>query len=137
MFLFSMILLILTLACGGETHHSLQPSVDKFEQLLDVKIRFPVQFTDGLRDNLVGVCYPTFPKLVLIDSNWWAENTEPHKREQLIFHELGHCALGRDHMDTPNNSGCLTSIMAANQWVSEWCYNDYYDYYINELLTGE
>lgn len=35
---------------------------------------------------------------VVLGDSWWATATEVERRI-LVFHELGHCSLGRDHLD--------------------------------------
>jgi hypothetical protein len=36
---------------------------------------------------------------VVLNDAWWELASETERRV-LVFHELGHCALGRDHLDT-------------------------------------
>ncbi len=47
---------------------------------------------------------------ITVDKTYWSQAT-PLLREFLIFHELGHCVLQREHLDTKNTNGTCTSIM--------------------------
>lgn len=58
----------------------------------------PINFGDTTKDEFDGVCntYSDGTKEILIKKSWW-ESTDNTQREIMIFHELGHCRLGRDH----------------------------------------
>lgn len=47
---------------------------------------------------------------IIVDKPYWrrADNLE---RELVIFHELGHCYLRRDHLDTKDTNGTCVSLM--------------------------
>jgi hypothetical protein len=65
--------------------------------------------------NVQGQCFRNEekPKKVIIDVDYWANANEAEK-EFIIFHELGHCFLNRDHLDSRNNDGTCVSIMHSN-----------------------
>jgi hypothetical protein len=46
-------------------------------------------------DQVIGLCYFT-PRHIVIDKSWWTK-APAWGKESLIFHELGHCVLDRDH----------------------------------------
>lgn len=73
----------------------LQPYVERFEELWGNKISFPVVFSN-LEHLTAGKCTVWFfgDKIVEVDSAYFLILNEL-EREQLIFHELGHCALKR------------------------------------------
>lgn len=52
------------------------------------------------KENLAGVCYKG---VIFLDEMWWSR-AYSLDRQQVVFHELGHCALGLKHgnnlMDT-------------------------------------
>ena len=81
-----------------------------------------------------GINYPT----ILIDKDYWA-NAEVEDRMALVFHELGHCALYREHEDSmvrfdghPYPGSIMhSSLMPGLHW---W---RYMDYYLDELFLGE
>jgi hypothetical protein len=84
---------------------------------------------------VIGYCELTKegPKIA-VNQSWW-KSADDTQRELLIFHELGHCLLGRDHRDGTDYGmgGDLVSIM---NWAipSEEMYLRHYDYYIWELF---
>lgn len=56
---------------------------------------------DSLGENRAGVCYAFDsgePYYIAVDSEEWGKLT-PLQKELLIYHELGHCMLGLDHID--------------------------------------
>ncbi len=61
------------------------------------------------------------PDRVVIDADFWNKSTDLH-REFLVFHELGHCVLGRGHLDTRDAEGKCISIMNAG---SATCRSNY------------
>lgn len=75
----------------------------------------PVNFGDTENKDFDGVCfsYSDGTKEVIIKKSFWDTASIIQKRI-LIFHELGHCALGRSHDDeTVEHKGIVykTSIM--------------------------
>lgn len=66
---------------------------------------------DIQEDDVAGQCSysPTSTRKVNIDINYW-ENATDLEREFVVFHELGHCYLEREHSDVRINRNC-TSIM--------------------------
>jgi hypothetical protein len=93
----------------------------------------------GLRSNLeiVGFCYRwpfTRPEIRVRKMAW--EFLNEKQRLALLYHELGHCALNREHTDTELTAlfETPTSLMSP-YLVSESDLNKRYDYYISELFT--
>lgn len=75
----------------------------------------PVNFGDTENEEFDGVCfsYPDGTKEVIIKKDFW-DRANTIQRRVLVFHELGHCALGRTHdEDTVTHSGIVykTSVM--------------------------
>lgn len=62
----------------------------------------------------LGQCksYSDGSKQVVIDEPYW-NRVDENEREYLVFHELGHCILGREHLDTKDENGICTSIMQS------------------------
>lgn len=74
------------------------PYVQYFESLLGRGIGdIPIQFV-RLQGSAVGECvsWSSEYKEIRIDPDYWI-TLENSTRESLIFHELGHCVLNRDH----------------------------------------
>lgn len=72
-----------------------------------------IEIVDRLTDldlSAVGICYRDAPKLIQIKRSYWVRTTEA-LREELIFHELGHCILGKDHTE---HNGIMRSALMPN-----------------------
>ena len=84
----------------------------------------------------VGVCqryYYNTANTITIDKAYW-DKTSEEGREWLIYHEISHCALNRNHRDDflPETK-CVASIMYHK--VRHECYYNLKDYYLKELFT--
>jgi len=64
----------------------------------------------------LGQCksYSNGSKEIVIDQPYW-DRVDEMEREYLVFHELGHCILGREHLDSRDASGICTSIMQSGE----------------------
>ena len=84
----------------------------------------------------IGECtiYSDGTRTIQIDSGFWARADES-ERIQLIFHELGHCALNLQHIVTELPSGCPTSIMYPYTFGDNACYTSNLTYYFQELAS--
>ena len=110
------------------------PYVQSFEDLWGHKVKFSVIYGD-VPDEYIGVCktWSDGHKEVHIDKEWWeSEYTNDTERLVLIYHELGHCALGRGHLDG-FTGGKPTSIMNSYN-IGGW-YDSNEDYYDFELFN--
>lgn len=93
-----------------------------------------IMFLWELPHDAAGLCH-TSTKTVVILKPYWDKINES-ERETLIFHELGHCVLGKDHNNLVNLDGHPRSIMYFSNVIGE----DELDYmarrpqYINELF---
>lgn len=96
-----------------------------------------IEFGD-LKDTFVGLCgkFEGESPRITVDSEWWnSSTTNDAQREILMFHELGHCILDRDHNDNVLPNGKQESIMYYRVINS----NDYVTsrgYYLKELFNG-
>ncbi len=134
-------ILLLSLSCGGmETQEKqecsegdLCPYITMFKENIkdydDKEITFI--YTDTLfdRDNWYGWCRGDFnPKRVYINTIHLPSLNEV-QRLFLIYHELGHCILHKDHNMDLKADGCPASIMNTNILDSGNClYNHFIDY---------
>lgn len=84
---------------------SIQPFVDEFNSYIQTygttKLNKGIYYTfddlSSLPGHILGKCTPyKNDNIVTIDSTFWASASEWDKRS-VIFHELGHCELGRGH----------------------------------------
>ena len=59
--------------------------------------------------------------VITIDQFRWS-NLDDLSKQYIIFHELGHCALDRDHFDDRDNEGNCESLMHS---IFERCIDDF------------
>lgn len=116
-----------------------QKYVDKFNAELKTNSVVPIVF-GPMDPKFAGLCYKWTNGYaeVHIKRSFWEVATE-EQREELIFHELGHCHLNRGHNDDRIIIGgysCPESIMNSQVFhVGEIdnCYKVDYNHYITEL----
>lgn len=92
-----------------------------------------IHFDSSLDVTTLGECrrYSQGTPLILINQQDWPnENDVIHR--VLLFHELGHCILNREHLNTLTN-GIVTSIMYLYMQNSSM-YSDNWAYYMHELF---
>lgn len=84
--------------------------------------------------HVVGMCNHNSkqPSRIIIDSSYW-KRVSDDRRELVVFHELGHCFLARDHYDGITDDGVCESIMRSGQ---ESCL-DFYNKETREDLLDE
>ena len=72
---------------------------------------------------------------VQISPSYWNTATDLEK-EFLIFHELGHCALKREHLDEANEDGTCKSMMNSGGQFCDVNYSESTrESYIEELFS--
>lgn len=121
------------------TNPIFQPYISEFESYYGASVAaVPIAFSK-LEPTIAGVCHylkvgngPIEWGYIEIDQEYWKEISEKQKID-LIFHELGHCVLGRDHV-TPNGvEWCPKSFMNPSV-MSDYCLENHYDDYIKEMF---
>ncbi|MEM6763590.1 MAG: hypothetical protein AAF824_14955 [Bacteroidota bacterium] len=86
--------------------------------------------------NIAGQCayYADAPPVVSIDIDYW-NRSDTYEREFVVFHELGHCFLGRPHDNTTSENGLCVSMMNSGE---SGCINAYgrlsRNQYLDELF---
>ena len=86
---------------------------------------------------VIGQCIHTEkePNTIVVDKFYW-DQANDLEREFLIFHELGHCALNRDHLDQSDINGDCVSMMTSGTGL---CHINYTtstrDALLDELFT--
>ncbi len=77
------------------------------------------------------------PNEIVIDESFW-QNADSRLREMVVFHELGHCYLGRGHREDQTNNGICLSIMRSGLGS---CRDNYTtnsrSFYLDELFGQE
>jgi len=91
-----------------------------------------VPINDGA---VIGKCSSSASsKKISIDSYYW-KTANRLERELVVFHELGHCFLGRDHLDTAKQDGSCTSLMHSGLTNCKSNYNSLTrETYLDELF---
>ena len=129
-----------------ETDPELEPYFDLFaEEALKygISVDYEARRIEGLiqdipNASIQGQCFRNEerPNKVVIDVNYWNNATEAEK-EFIIFHELGHCFLEREHLDTRNSDGTCVSIMHSSPSVCSFNLTDQNRKdYLNELFLN-
>ena len=102
-----------------------------------------IEFAD-LKDNQAGLCHYENPIRIEIDRTYWKAISltkgADYMKENLLFHELGHGILKRDHLNTMLENGDWKSIMCGGDKVDNRPWNINYrglrrDYYVDELFN--
>lgn len=130
------------------------PYVEEFveltnNKLITQKIKYiDMEFVD-MKDEMVdgkveaapaAVCHSTvysstekIGKKITFNKNYWNTYSERQKTA-LVFHELGHCILGKLHNDTfIPRSGCPKSLMFP-AIIGNKCLQMHWKYYTDELF---
>jgi len=84
-----------------------QPVIDP--GILDIRF-------DTLTGSVTGQCltYSDGRRAIKVGTSFWA-NASAFDKEFLVFHELGHCLLDREHLDTQRADGTCLSVMHSGQ----------------------
>lgn len=97
-----------------------------------------------LSDGTAGLTHYETPIRIEIDKTYWNNITNSAgadlMKEDLIFHELGHGLLGRDHLNTTLKNDDWKSIMCGGTKVKDRPWNINYrgerrKYYLDELFN--
>lgn len=114
--------------------------IHRFEQNYGHKIDISIAF-DKLEGDAVGECWKWdgFHEEIRVDRGWWDMNEDDLAREQLIFHELGHCILDRGHVSArrvwiDGETRAPVSIMYPYVFSDIYHYEIHHDEYVNELF---
>lgn len=141
---FVAILTLLCVSCAQmrvvKVDSGLQDFVQRFETAGNIQVdSLVVKFGDtgapqSNGEQIVGYCQlsPGLVPTVVISTEYFNEIADA-QREELIFHELGHCVLDRGHTATALGDGCPSSIMDPYT-LDPYCYSEHYEYYKEELF---
>ena len=148
--LFAISLLVMTLfSCTKEYGYDVNSEVEPYFRLFETEAAergyvFNLEAdgigatVDFIKDGTtVGQCQTSDQgnKRVFIDRAFW-ESFDHYEREFIVFHELGHCVLDRDHDDSVSSMNKCASIMQSGLGR---CKNDYgpdtREEYLDELFN--
>ncbi len=131
-------------ACGKppvmRVNPELQPYVDTFlahaiEQGHPVYVETLAADFAEIDDETLGTCgiEDGVPTIEINQEDW--PNMNDTARETLMYHELGHCLLGRNHNDAKRGDTPV-SIMASHAFAYK-LYEAYKADYLYELFNGK
>ncbi len=116
----------------GNISDEISPYMDKFIEEGELRgLNIEINYNNlsasvsAISDSgVIGQCvsYSNEHQEILISEDFWNSATELNK-EFLVFHELGHCILGRSHDDSTDNSGRCISIMNSGSSRCRDLYN--------------
>lgn len=123
-------LMLLLSACGTKEKAIIDPAFNSYVQDFEAKVGVPVSGVDIMfkptEYPAIGVCYQysSGKNKIEVDPTRWASMDE-YGREQLMYHELGHCVLGMRHNDAEVSMGGWMvegSIMNSYWFGNAWYY---------------
>lgn len=126
---------ILTCSCGPSLHiEGFEEYVHRFEKdsgALHIAIsNLSVSLGDIMPD-AVGEC--SDGPSITIDRGYW-NTADDASREHVMYHEMGHCILGRQHTMKLMPWHIPDSIMWPTDFLEAW-YTYYHAHYIEELFS--
>lgn len=116
---------------------AIEAELQGFGNMNEVLQSISATISDIDDDGVAGTCQYSsqMPNHVTIDADFWNRSGELN-REFVVFHELGHCALVRDHEDACTTDGLYTSLMRSGLGDCRDAYSSQNrQYYLNELFS--
>lgn len=107
-----------------------------------MEIRYPrnmrVRLVDYMSGSRIGHCSRDIPVRIDLDRTFWS-NADEIQRRIIFFHELGHCILGRSHLNDSLPNGEWKSLMRGSPLPEGRNFGinlrDYrMEYYLDELF---
>jgi len=100
---------------------------------------FEIKFGDIDDTHVAGTCNRRNNEII-IDNGYW-ERSDEEEKEWLIFHELGHCLINRNHRNEKTLSNECLSFMKGAEDDFECSMNLYSqkwrEYFLDELFNSE
>jgi hypothetical protein len=109
---------------------------DKYKVVPDFK-NMSTTFTNELPEGVLAYCLPKFNTIKVSRAKW--NRLDPLSRKLLLYHEWGHCALRREHVEYTYNYSIITcpdSIMYPYIDPTVRCYDLSPQWYDKELFTN-
>lgn len=134
---------------NNEVEEGIRPYIKRFQQegalrgydLSKALSEITAEITSIPETGVAGLCNYNSqrPNHVTIDKEYWNQSSDLI-REFVVFHELGHCVLIRDHLEGCTRNRIYTSIMRSGLGSCRDAYNtENRTYYLDELfsITGD
>lgn len=134
----AMAIILVLSACGRKGQ--IDPAFSVYVRDFETKIGVSVNNVDikfgKLKAPTIGVCYDGGQfNQIRIDPDFW-ETMDENGKEQLMYHELGHCVLGLGHnneLSTLDNMNVEGSIMNSYWFGNAGYYAKYKENYKKAL----
>lgn len=119
-------------------HEDFKNYVTAFEQEIGDKVEINISYSPQEYPT-IAICYYYYNSpernYIEVDQDSWNNSIES-AREEIIFHELGHCILGRDHDNNMIKEYSVPkSIMYP--YVFGFAFHEYRQYYTSELKNPQ
>lgn len=102
-------------------------------QDFSIPIEFATLSNKDEEYQVVGLCrYIPFMRAIFIDERFWRTSSET-MREIVLYHELGHCVLDKDHDEETDLLGIPKHLMYPSV-LSSRNYEAKKDYYLKDLF---
>lgn len=135
---------LLATSCGAprvhETDEEFKEYVQRFEQETGHEVIVPVIYDNKVSKEYAAVCeiFSDGYRIIKINPFHWGL-LSPSGREEVVYHEIGHCVLKRGHTEeltTPRNYryAIPNSIMYPYTFGDAFFYVVFRDHYVQELL---
>lgn len=132
-------------ACGEAPHiePEAQPYIDRF--VTEAKIRnvvvniqfLTIIFTDEVKMTPQGYQFGYCEEgVITLVKSYFLAQTDVNK-EVVLFHELGHCILKREHVDGVSELKIPESLMIVDPTLVTSYYEQNRNFYLNELFSRE
>lgn len=106
--------------------------VQEYERICKCKVQTNIQFGDAINNNpyIAGMCTMfggVLPNNIYINKSYWT-TLDYESQELLIFHELGHCQLFKNHNEKliPYSGSLPQSFMYPSIFYYPYSYRSYY-----------
>jgi len=140
----------LSIGCSKENENEIETELMSYIQTFQseaathgVVIQLNEIDLDGYIENIeqrgtLGQCksYSDGSKEIVLDEPYW-NRANDLEREYLVFHELGHCILEKDHNDSKDADGHCISIMQSGAGQCDGIYTiETREQLLKELFTN-
>lgn len=127
-----------TIHNGYSVEKQFLPYIKAFEKECNIKVDLHLRFAEPksdiiISDKRIGYCWLIGYKFIHINIEWWVRMPLESRREELIFHELGHCMFYRLHDDSVDSSGVEKSVMSTLMFKDKYQFKYNRKKYIKEL----
>lgn len=118
-----------------DVHEDIQPFFERFQSVTGASVNGITAGFGHIKEPTVGVCHYSNGdnsfREITIDIDYW-NNSDEFDREQLLFHELGHCAMNLGHYVGKDDEHIPNSIMYPVMHGSDE-YKENRDFYLWDL----